>query len=146
MTEGLNCFVEPFLERLLNLSSQETFRYISACLAAHHRLRLRHLRRLRHPNRTNRGTVMCLDVIALPTDFQANCIDHLILPGLLDREYHLHCYRFLRSGTCQGMANYYGVYSGNGFACAPLEAQAWWLQHGGVCGGSCYTTYPHSGF
>jgi hypothetical protein len=34
------------------------------------------------------------------------------------------------------MANYYGVYSGDGFACAPLEAQAWWGKQGGVCGGA----------
>lgn len=34
------------------------------------------------------------------------------------------------------MANYYGVYSGDGFACAPLEAQAWWDKQGGVCGGT----------
>lgn len=34
------------------------------------------------------------------------------------------------------MANYYGVYSGDGFACAPLEAQAWWDKQGGVCGGA----------
>jgi hypothetical protein len=36
---------------------------------------------------------------------------------------------------CQKCADYYGIVSGTGFGCAPLEAQHWWAKQGGKCGG-----------
>ena len=43
---------------------------------------------------------------------------------------------------CQKCADYYGIISGVGFGCAPVEAQHWWAKQGGKCGGG---TKAHTG-
>jgi hypothetical protein len=45
----------------------------------------------------------------------------------------LRCFVCLDEQKC---ADYYGIISGTGFGCAPLEAQHWWAKQGGKCGGA----------